>query len=65
MQEGSQTGHPFPDAHFEVDGVHTELLGVEVAQLGEGTSDVINVVGSLNQRIRHLLAVPLDLSGAM
>lgn len=63
-QERSQAGHPFPDAHFEVDGVHAELLGMEVAQLGEGTSDVIDVVGSIYQRSCHLLAMRLDLSGA-
>lgn len=65
VQEGSRAGHPFPGAHFEVDGVHAELLGVEVAELGEGTRDVIDVVGSLDQGSCHLLAVPLDLSGAM
>lgn len=64
VQDGSQAGHPFPAAHFEVDRVHAELLGMEVAELGEGTSDVINVVGSLYQCSRHLLAMSLDLSGA-
>jgi len=65
MPEGTGAGHPFPDAHFEVDGVHAELLGVEVAELGEGACDVVDVVGSLDQRTCHLLAVRLDLSGAV
>lgn len=62
VQEKSRAGHPFPDTHFEVDRVHTELLGMEVAELGKGTRDVINVVGSLDQCRRDLLAVRLDLS---
>lgn len=65
VQEGSWAGHPLPDTHFEVDRVHAELLGVEVAELGEGTSDVIDVVGSFHQCSRHLLAVRLDLSRAL
>lgn len=65
MQEGSWAGHSFPDTHFEVDRVHAEFLGVEVAELGEGTSNVIDVVGSFDQCSRHLLAVPLDLSRAL
>lgn len=65
VQEGAGAGHPFPDAHFEVDRVHTELLGVEVAELGESTRDVIDVVDSLNQCTHDLLAVRLDLSGAV
>lgn len=65
MQEGSWAGHPSPDTHFEVDRVHTEFLGVEVAELGEGTSEVIDVVDSFHQGARHLLAVPLDLGRAL
>lgn len=65
VQEGAGAGHPFPDAHFEVDGVHAELLGVEVAELGESTRDVIDVVDGLNQCTHDLLAVRLDLSGAV
>lgn len=65
VQEGSWAGRPCPHTHFEVDRVHTQFLGVEVAELGEGTSKVIDVVGSFDQCSRHLLAVTLDLSGAL
>lgn len=58
-------GQPFPDTHFEVDRVHAQLLGMEVAELGEGACDVINMVGSLDQGSHYLLAVPLDLSRAV
>uniref|UniRef100_A0A8D2NUS0 Uncharacterized protein n=1 Tax=Zosterops lateralis melanops TaxID=1220523 RepID=A0A8D2NUS0_ZOSLA len=39
------------------------FLGVEVAELGEGTSNVVDVVGSFDQGSRHLLAMALDLMG--
>lgn len=51
--------------HLEVDGIHTQLVGVQVAQSGQGTGQVIEVACSIGQRISDLLAMSLDLSGAV
>lgn len=49
---------------LEVDGVHAQLVGVQVAEGGQGTGQVVQVGHGGGQRISHLLAVGLDLGGA-
>lgn len=56
---------PSPRAHLEVDRVHTQLVGVQVAQSRQGAGQVIQVAHSFGQRISHLLAMGLDLVGAV
>uniref|UniRef100_A0A663F3F6 Uncharacterized protein n=1 Tax=Aquila chrysaetos chrysaetos TaxID=223781 RepID=A0A663F3F6_AQUCH len=58
---------PLQNAHFEVDGVHAELLGVvgvQVAELGQGLAEVVHVLDGVAQGVHHLLAVAADLVGA-
>lgn len=54
-----------PRTHLEVDGIHTQLVGVQVAQSRQSTGQVIEVVCGIGQRISDLLAVSLDLGGAV
>lgn len=50
---------------LEVDGIHTQLVGMQVAQSRQGTGQVIEVACSTGQRIGDLLAVTLDLGRAV
>ncbi|VDM93679.1 unnamed protein product [Litomosoides sigmodontis] len=50
---------------LEVDGIHTQLVGMQVAQSRQGTGQVIEVACSIGQSIGDLLAVTLDLGRAV
>lgn len=52
-------------AHLEVDGIHPQLVGVQVAQLGQGAGQIVDVFNSLRQRLGYFLAMSLDLGGAV
>lgn len=49
---------------LEVDRIHTQFVGMQVAQSGQGTRQVFDVVCSFGQGISNLLAVSLDLGRA-
>uniref|UniRef100_A0A8D2LCH9 Uncharacterized protein n=1 Tax=Varanus komodoensis TaxID=61221 RepID=A0A8D2LCH9_VARKO len=46
-------------AHLEVHGVHVQLVAVQLAQLGEGLLDVVQVLDGISEGGEHLLAVRL------
>uniref|UniRef100_A0A8C3XUF9 Uncharacterized protein n=1 Tax=Chelydra serpentina TaxID=8475 RepID=A0A8C3XUF9_CHESE len=47
--------------HLEVLGVHMQLVAVQLAQLGEGLLDVVQVLHGLPEGGQNLLAVFMDL----
>ncbi|KAI1233861.1 hypothetical protein IHE44_0004310 [Lamprotornis superbus] len=49
-------------AHLEVHGVHPEDVSVQLAELGQSPSDVINVLHSFPDGIHHLGAMATELS---
>lgn len=51
--------------HLEVDWIHTQLVGVQVTQSRQGSRQVFQVGCSCGQRISDLLAMSLDLGGAV
>uniref|UniRef100_A0A803VA29 Uncharacterized protein n=1 Tax=Ficedula albicollis TaxID=59894 RepID=A0A803VA29_FICAL len=61
--QGSWAGHPFPDTHFEVDRVHAEFLGVEVAE--QSLAEVVQVLDGIAQGSHHFLAMATDLVRAL
>lgn len=76
-EDGDQRGCPtllpcrtsLPDrdpapTHLEVDGVHTQLVCVQVAERGQHAGQVVQAAHGLGQRICHLLAMGLDLGRA-
>ena len=46
-----------PRAHLEVDRVHSQNVGVQLAQLGQGAGDVVNVPDRVTHGRHHLGAV--------
>lgn len=57
---------PFnPSPYLEVDRVHAQLVGVQVAQSRQGTGQVIQVSNCGGQGIGDFLAVGLDLGRAV
>lgn len=53
-----------PRAHLEVDGVHSQLVRVQVAQSRQGAWQVVQVVHGQSQCVGDLLAVGFHLCGA-
>lgn len=51
--------------HLEVDGVHPKDVGMQLAELGQSPSDVINVLHSFPDGIHDLGAVATELSWAL
>uniref|UniRef100_A0A8D2LC51 Uncharacterized protein n=1 Tax=Varanus komodoensis TaxID=61221 RepID=A0A8D2LC51_VARKO len=56
-----QQGQLRSATHLEVLGVHVQLVAVQLAQLGEGLLDVVQVLDGISEGGEHLLAVRLDL----
>uniref|UniRef100_A0A8C0HN25 Uncharacterized protein n=1 Tax=Buteo japonicus TaxID=224669 RepID=A0A8C0HN25_9AVES len=51
-------------ACLEVDGVDTQVVGVKVAELGQGLAEVVHALDGVAQGVHHLLAMAADLVGA-
>uniref|UniRef100_A0A670YY37 Uncharacterized protein n=1 Tax=Pseudonaja textilis TaxID=8673 RepID=A0A670YY37_PSETE len=62
---GSGPSFQHLSAHLEVLGVHVQLLAVQLAQLGEGVLDAVQVLDGLPEGGQHLLPVGLDLGVRM
>uniref|UniRef100_A0A8C6XZZ1 Uncharacterized protein n=1 Tax=Naja naja TaxID=35670 RepID=A0A8C6XZZ1_NAJNA len=61
---GAFAGEGRGPAHLEILGVHVQLLAVQLAQLGEGLLDVVQVLDGLSEGGQHLLPVGPDLGVA-
>lgn len=56
--------HALSPACLEVDGVDTQVVGVQVAELRQGLAEVAQVTDSFAQGVQHFGAVATDLVGA-
>ncbi|KFV69292.1 hypothetical protein N307_13591, partial [Dryobates pubescens] len=49
-------------AHLEVHWVHPEDVSVQLAEFGQGTSDVVHILHSFPDGVQHLGAVATEVS---